>query len=290
MPEQRPLHSPAQPVAAFAACLAALLDESASGAVPTPLGDLDRALGHWRSWLAEHGAGLVEVVRPATFAWPGHWIAVLDPARTTGAASVALMFGPPAGVVLCPEDDALLGRAAVELPVVRGFVVAGLEPRLAPRAARIGAHSGRVEQIAVAPAATAAMTSLAEVAATAGRGLAGDRYAERAGTFTPADTALRGYDLTLVAAEVLDATPWDLAATRRNLLTRGIDLDALIGRRFRIGDVECRGRRRAEPCAHLERLPGSAGTLRGLIHRGGLRADVLTDGVISVGDAVVVLD
>lgn len=281
---------PQVPVEAFAACLAALLGEGpAASAVPTPAGDLDRALGHWRSWLAEHGAGLVEVVRPATFAWPGHWVAVLDPSRTGGTASVALMFGPPAGVVLCPEDDALLGRAATDLPVVRGFVVAGLEPRLVTAAAPVGAY-GRVEQIAVAPAATAAMTSLTEVVAAAGRGLAGDRYAERAGTFTPADASLRGYDLTLVAAEVLDATPWDLAATRRNLLTRGVDLDALIGRRFRIGDVECRGRRRAEPCAHLERLPGSAGTLRGLIHRGGLRADVLNDGVISVGDAIVALD
>jgi MOSC domain-containing protein YiiM len=76
---------------------------------------------------------------------------------------------------------------------------------------------------------------------------------------------------------------------RRNVVTRGVDLDALVGRRFRIGDVECFGQRLCEPCAHLERLTardGKPGTLRALVHRGGLRADVLGDGEIAVGDEV----
>ena len=77
----------------------------------------------------------------------------------------------------------------------------------------------------------------------------------------------------------------DLAATRRNVLTRGIDVNALVGRTFRIGDVLCRGRRLCEPCAHLDRLAGP-GLLRPLIHRGGLRADVLTDGEIRLGAPV----
>ena len=68
------------------------------------------------------------------------------------------------------------------------------------------------------------------------------------------------------------------------MVTRGIDLNALVGRRFRVGDVECLGRRLCEPCAHLQRL--SPGTLRGLVHRGGLRADLLGGGTIRVGDAV----
>jgi MOSC domain-containing protein YiiM len=128
--------------------------------------------------------------------------------------------------------------------------------------------------------------------ARAGRGLAGDRYFDAAGTFS--NVHARGHDLTLVAAEMLDAvevaggplTPED---ARRNVVTRGIDLDALVGRRFRIGDVECFGQRLCEPCAHLERLAardGKPGTLRALIHRGGLRADIVCDGEIAVGDEV----
>ena len=74
---------------------------------------------------------------------------------------------------------------------------------------------------------------------------------------------------------------------RRNVFTRGIDLNALVGKPFTIGDVQCLGQRLCEPCAHLERLTtnaGKPGTLRALIHKGGLRADVLNDGEIRVGD------
>ena len=76
---------------------------------------------------------------------------------------------------------------------------------------------------------------------------------------------------------------------RRNLVTRGIDLNALVGKPFRVGDVECFGQRLCEPCAHLERLTaaaGKSGTLPALIHKGGLRADVLSDGAIRVGDEI----
>jgi MOSC domain-containing protein YiiM len=83
---------------------------------------------------------------------------------------------------------------------------------------------------------------------------------------------------------VLDALGFSPEEARRNVVTRGIDLNALVGQHFRIGDVECFGQRLCEPCAHLERL--SPGTLRPLIHRGGLRADVLTDGEIGVGSAI----
>ena len=72
-------------------------------------------------------------------------------------------------------------------------------------------------------------------------------------------------------------------------MTRGIDLNALVGRRFRVGEVECVGRRLCEPCAHLERLT-ERGTLRGLVHRGGLRADLLSGGAIETGAGVVPLD
>ena len=83
---------------------------------------------------------------------------------------------------------------------------------------------------------------------------------------------------------MLEELGFSPATARRNVVTRGIDLNALVGRSFRVGDVECVGRRLCEPCAHLQRL--SPGTLRPLVHRGGLRADVLGDGMIRVGDAV----
>lgn len=97
-------------------------------------------------------------------------------------------------------------------------------------------------------------------------------------------------DVTLIAAEVLDELtaaghPIDFPATRRNILTRNIDVNDLVGRTFRIGDVLCEGRRLCEPCAHLEQLSGP-GLLRPLIHQGGLRADVLTDGEIRIGAPV----
>ena len=81
--------------------------------------------------------------------------------------------------------------------------------------------------------------------------------------------------------------PWEQA--RRNIATRGIDLNALAGRRFRVGTVECVGRRLAEPCAHLERVSGRR-LLRPLVHRAGLRADILGGGTITVGDRVAAVD
>ncbi len=88
-----------------------------------------------------------------------------------------------------------------------------------------------------------------------------------------------------LAASGVELAP---AEARRNLVVRGIALDALIGRRFRVGHVECFGQRRCEPCAHLERLT-RPGVLRGLVPRGGLRADVLSSGEIRTGDRVEAL-
>jgi len=125
--------------------------------------------------------------------------------------------------------------------------------------------------------------------AIAGRGLEGDRYADGAGTFS--NPSGLGYELTLVEAEQLDALELPpgrrlrYEEARRNLVTRGIDLNALVGRRFAVGEAECIGRRLCEPCAHLQRLT-ERGVLRGLVHRGGLRADILRGGRIAVGDEI----
>jgi MOSC domain-containing protein YiiM len=132
------------------------------------------------------------------------------------------------------------------------------------------------------------MKVLRSAEALANRGLKGDRYAQGAGTFS--DPNGRGHDLTLVEAEALEeltasGVELDPTDARRNIVVRGISLDGLIGRRFRVGEVECFGQRRCEPCAHLEKLT-TPGVLRGLVHRGGLRADIISDGEIHVGDSI----
>ncbi|UJA21857.1 MOSC domain-containing protein [Thermoleophilia bacterium SCSIO 60948] len=136
------------------------------------------------------------------------------------------------------------------------------------------------------------MTAL-ETATVGAEGIADDRYARGEGTFT--NPSSNGHAVTLIAAEALedtrlpDGTLSSAVEMRRNLVTRGVELNALVGRRFRVGEVELVGRRPCEPCAHLQRLTRH-GILRAFIHRGGLRADVVTPGTIAVGDPVVTAD
>jgi hypothetical protein len=283
-------------VRSFAACLASVTETPLSE-VPQPRADLPGAIAHWRSWLAGRGTGLVPIAGAARFNWPGYWLAVLGTGdqRPADPGTAVLLFGTPSGVVLSPQDPTLLGRAASDLPIREGYVLSGLDPALPARTVPLPQLRGTVEEIAVADRATGPMRTVERAQALAGRGLDGDRYAAKAGTFTPARPTVAGYDLTLVQAEVLDALVLPDGGTlryadaRRNLVTRGVDLNALVGRRFRVGDVECLGQRLCEPCSHLERLTAK-GVLRGLIHRGGLRADVLTDGQITTGAAIETLD
>jgi MOSC domain-containing protein YiiM len=122
------------------------------------------------------------------------------------------------------------------------------------------------------------------VRAVAGRGLEGNRHFY--------DAAPPGRALTLIAAEALaegateSGVPPGAAESRRNVLTSGIDLNALVGVRFRVGEVECIGVELCEPCTSLEGLT-RPGVIKGYVHRAGLNADILTDGEISVGDPVV---
>jgi hypothetical protein len=275
----------------FAACLASVIEVSVTE-LPPPEDDLVHALGAWRAWLAEHGSGLVPIADPVRFQWAGWWIAVVeDPGgaasgRHADAEVAVLAFGTPPGVVLSPQAPALRGRATADLRIREAYAVASLDPVLHRQPAAPD-QRGTVEGLAVAPAAEAPMQLLEVAQARAGHGLDGDRYAAGAGTFSSRAGRRPGYDLTLIAAEVLDemaaaGQALDFAGTRRNVLTRGIDVNALVGRRFRIGDVLCEGRRLCEPCVHLDRLSGP-GILRPLIHRGGLRVDVLSDGEIRLG-------
>jgi MOSC domain-containing protein YiiM len=147
---------------------------------------------------------------------------------------------------------------------------------------------GTLESIYIAPVAEVAMRAVDRVQAIAGVGLAGDRYALKLGTFFK---PLPECELTLVEAEALEALQRDYrvrlvpAETRRNLVTRGVPLNHLVGKEFRIGGVTVRGIRLCEPCRHLERLVERP-VIQGLRHRGGLRAQILSDGVICGGDVV----
>ena len=148
-------------------------------------------------------------------------------------------------------------------------------------------HAGTVVEINIAPAHEELPTPVQRADAVAGRGLVGDRNFLADGDPQPE----RDADLTLIASEAIAALTGETgielaaAASRRNLLTRGIDLNALEGRRFRVGEVECEGVELCEPCRHLERLT-EPGVMRGLVHRGGLRAAIVRGGEIAIGDRV----
>jgi MOSC domain-containing protein YiiM len=265
------------------ACLASILELDPAD-VPSPPPGHPQPWTVWRNWLAQRGLGLVPVAEPSTFAWPGPWLALLRCDQDVGRVA-AVAFGAPPGLAWNPLSVPE-GFEAVEA----GFVIAPADIALwAPVEAATTRTYGRVEAVALAEDAEAPMVLVEQAVARAGRGLEGDRYFDGRGTFS--NPHARGVDLTLIEAEVLDEltlpagrlAPED---ARRNVVTRGIDLNALVGKRFRIGEVACMGQRLCEPCAHLERLT-QPGALRELVHRGGLRADVLTDGIIRHGDEVI---
>ena len=132
------------------------------------------------------------------------------------------------------------------------------------------------------------MLAIDHAQAMPGVGLEGDRYALKLGTFFKPEP---DFELTLIEAEALEGLKRDYEVelapgeARRNLVTRGVPLNHLVGKEFRIGEVRIRGIRLCEPCSHLESLVGRS-VIKGLRHRGGLRAQILSEGVIRVGDAV----
>jgi MOSC domain-containing protein YiiM len=135
-----------------------------------------------------------------------------------------------------------------------------------------------VEAINIGP--SDAIAPVDSAVALAGRGLEGDRYFFEQG-------AGPGEALTLIEAEVLADVSLTAAQSRRQVVVRSVRLNHLVGKRFRIGDVECVGVELCEPCRHLQQMT-RPGIIKDLIHRGGLRADILSDGRISVGDPVTI--
>lgn len=147
---------------------------------------------------------------------------------------------------------------------------------------------GTVVSINIAASAEAPMKMVAEIRAVPGKGLEGDRYFLRQGTYYKPQP---DRELTLIEAEAIEAfrddfkIEFDLSGSRRNIVTRGVPLNHLVGREFWIGDVKARGLRLCEPCAHLQRLSHPK-VLPGLVHRGGLRAQILSEGTIRVGQTI----
>ena len=237
-----------------------------------------------RQWLAARNLGLVPVASPETFEWPGRFLGL-----KSGSSTWAVYFGVPPGIIYDPL--AKLGGKKQDVIVEAAFVLAKHDPQRRAEPSMGTEDVGTVELIALASEAEGPMKAVSEAEAVEGHGLLGDRYERKAGTFS--NPRGRGYDLTLVEAEALEemsSKGLELAPieARRNLVVRGIALDDLIGKRFRVGEVECFGQRRCEPCSHLERLT-QPGVLRGLVHRGGLRADILSDGSIRTGDSIEAL-
>jgi len=146
---------------------------------------------------------------------------------------------------------------------------------------------GTIVSIHIAPSAAEPMVSVKEVRAIPGKGLQGDRYFNHTGTYSKKSGPDR--EVTLIEIEAIEALKreygiaLDPGASRRNVVTRGVPLNHLVGRKFRVGEVALFGVRLCEPCSHLERL-SHPGVKEALIHRGGLRAQILTDGLIRVGD------
>jgi len=151
--------------------------------------------------------------------------------------------------------------------------------------------AGVVEQIAISPIESELPERVDAVEVLPDQGPRGDRY------FVEAPDASRraeGHDLTLIEAEALEAftaetgIPLSHEESRRNVLTRGIRLNDLVGKRFRVGGAECEGVQLCEPCTHLQGLTRE-GVLRGMVHRAGLNANVVAGGTIATGDEVAEL-
>jgi len=149
--------------------------------------------------------------------------------------------------------------------------------------------TGTVVSVHIAATGAAPMKSVSEIQVVAGKGIEGDRYALKLGTYSNQPGS--GRDVTLIEIEAIEALRRDYqitlepGATRRNLVTRGVALNHLVDVEFTVGNAVLRGTRLCDPCGHMEKLTVK-GAMRGLIHRGGLRAEIVRGGLIRAGDAI----
>ena len=152
----------------------------------------------------------------------------------------------------------------------------------------IPAAVGTVEHIHIAGERGAPVRAVESIELVKGIGILGDRNELKPGEW---DDSHLGEELTLVEAESLERLARDHGIhlqpgdTRRNVTTRGISLNDLVGRRFRVGEVMAEGVKLCEPCADLERMVGKP-IIKPLLHRAGLRALLVNSGTIRAGDQV----
>ena len=148
---------------------------------------------------------------------------------------------------------------------------------------------GNIAHIFIAPQAGEQTRSVEEVHAVPGRGLEGDRYFAQQGHFSSKPGPDR--QVTLIEVEAIEALQREAGITlspgetRRNLVTRGTPLNHLVDKQFKVGEVTLKGIRLCEPCEHLEQMTRT-GVRSGLVHRGGLRAEIVSEGVIRAGDVI----
>lgn len=262
--------------ATFATCLAEILQTDIAS---VPSAEKGLGLDHIGYWLAAQNLALIPVRAPAAFQWAGWWIA-----RLRGGDGYVVMAGTPSDVAWVPP-----GAISGSGEVIEGWVVAAPALSLPVRNAR----HGKIDEIYRYSGSGEPGERLASARLVAGIGIEGDRYALGKGHFS--EEGRWGQALTLIEVEAIEmlsvvhGIKIPVVDARRNIVTRNIDLNALMGKKFRIGEILCQGSRLAEPCAWLQKTT-PPGTLRGLVHRGGLRADILESGTIREGDAIVPLE
>jgi len=148
----------------------------------------------------------------------------------------------------------------------------------------------RVAQILTAESPESEMRPRAEVRAVPGHGLEGDRYFSGTGTFSP-PSRNPDFEITFIEQENIESfaresgLPFTSLHARRNIVTVGVNLNELAGKEFFVGEVRIRGLRLCEPCTYLAKISFPE-TLKGLVHKGGLRAQILSEGLIRVGDPI----
>ncbi|MGH3318820.1 MAG: MOSC domain-containing protein [Streptosporangiaceae bacterium] len=212
--------------------------------MPQP-GDGEDAVG-WRTtrWLGGLGLGLAPIADASSFSWAGPWIGWVQPRARGGQRCAVVMYGVPSGVAFDPASVTETGGWHLD----GGHVLAALDIAQArPSPPQAPESAGTIAGIYLAAEAGAPVRPVPDARALADRGLNGDHHVIGTGTFP---SGLPGSALTLIQAEVCESftPPLEADEHRRNVVTRGIDLNGLVGREFLLGSVRCRGMRLCEPC------------------------------------------
>jgi len=150
---------------------------------------------------------------------------------------------------------------------------------------------GAVVSIHITPTAGTGLEPVEVAELQSGKGIVGDRYFRQQGTFSAQLEGTRDWEVTLIEFEEIQgynqshATSWSASDFRRNIVTRGIRLNDLVGQRFSVGSALLEGIRLCEPCAYLGSLLGRE-IVKGMVHRAGLRACIVNGGEVRPGDAI----